>query len=59
MHRLSHQTHAQRRADTADCVKARLRIRSKRLIQSLAGQAGLLGDLAHTPCTGNVAQGRC
>lgn len=59
MHSLRHQPHAQCRADTTDRVKAWMRIGSERLIESFAGQPGLLGDLAHTPRTGNVTQRCC
>ena len=57
MNSLCNQPYAERRTDTTDRIKARMRIRPERLIQSLAGQAGSLGDLAHTPRTRNITQG--
>ena len=58
LHILRHQTDTQRCTPAVNSVKARLRIRTQRLVQGFAGKPGRLRNFTHAARTGDVAQGR-
>ena len=58
VHRLHDQTHAQGCANAADRLEARLTAGPKGFVQGFACNAGILRNLRHTACAGNVAKGR-
>ena len=58
VHRLRDQTHAERRTDAIDRVKARSAVGTQSLVECLTSNPSRFGDLRHSARARNIAQRR-